>query len=157
MKKFTPKIKKAFLYLHTCNVPYAVIKDIPQILKGRYEGDIDIIIPRRRRMYIRRMMVLDVGFKEHRLNFINNHMTFFDKGKKVFDVHVEKTLPSISLFKFGNMKYIKKNNINVLTPEWEVAILLLSALRGRGNRYKKYRLRRLTQLRKYIGDVGIST
>lgn len=141
--------------LNKHKVEWCLIKDYEYLVKHGYDNEVDLVTEGKNRDEIRKIG-RNLGWYESPLNKWNTHVIFFKfiDGKPYrIDIHINKALATaVPWLKAKDIlsKREKKGNVFYVSPDYELAILMMAGLRGR--KPKKYRIERIKKLKSHIGD-----
>lgn len=151
-KKYLDFMKR----LNKNKINWCLIKDYDYLMKNGYDNEIDLIAEEKDRNKIRNLAKKE-SWNESALNPANTHLIFWKfEGLKPFriDIHMGKALatavPWLAASEILNNK-IKKGELWVVSPEYELAILLLASFRGR--QPKPWRIKRAKELKNYLNET----
>jgi len=139
-------------------IEWCLIKDYDYLMKTGYDNEIDLITREKDRDKIR-SLARKLRWYESSLNIANTHLIFWKfEGLKPFriDVHLDKALatavPWLNACDILKNK-IKKKFIYSVSPEYELALLLMGSFRGR--KPKLYRIKQAIILNKYLSNAKL--
>ena len=146
-----------FRMLNKNQIEWCIIKDYYHLL-NHYDHEIDLTSLGKYRKHIRKHAKND-SWHESSLNRFNSHLIFWkyvkDKPYRV-DIHLNKVLATaIPRLKSKDIlkNKIQKDEVYIVSPEYELTILIFCALRGR--KLEKHRLERFKQLEPYKDQARV--
>ena len=145
-----------FELLNDARVDWCLIKDYDFLMQKGYDNEIDVVALGKDRRTIRRL-ARSLGWHESTLNAFNMHLIFFKFEGVVpyrIDIHLDRVLATaVPWFNAEDIlrDKMKRGDLWIASPKWELGILLLSSFRGRHP--KPHRLKRAKELEQHLQDV----
>ncbi|MEK6887235.1 MAG: hypothetical protein AABW88_05380 [Nanoarchaeota archaeon] len=142
--------------LNKIKIEWCLIKDYDYLLRTGYDNEIDLIAHGKDRDKIRKLG-RSLGWNESALNSANTHLIFWKfEGLKPFriDVHLDKALATaVPWLKAKDIlrDKLKKGELWIASPKYELALLIMGSLRGR--KPKPWRIKRAKELICYLNEA----